>query len=109
MVTGFQITCANKNLNGTIVRVGGPGWSLSQREAIQKIIGNELRLHIFIGDDTFEIGVRGEVMTLIWYSNQKQKPFMKLRDLLAANFCIFTTELQIRHSTQQCANGNLTF
>jgi hypothetical protein len=60
MATGFQITCANKNLNGTIVRVGGSGWSLSHREAIRKILSKELRLHIFIGDESFDIGVRGE-------------------------------------------------
>lgn len=60
MISGFQITCANKNLNGTIVRLGGPGWSLSHREAIHRILGNELRLHIFIGDESFDIGVRGE-------------------------------------------------
>ena len=60
MTSGFQITCANKNQNGTIVRVGGPGWSLSRREAVQKIVGNQIRLHIYIGDVAFDIGVRGE-------------------------------------------------
>lgn len=58
MSTGFQITCANKNLNGTIVRVGGSGWSLSHNDAIIKISENQLRLHIFIGDESFDIGVR---------------------------------------------------
>ena len=60
MEHGFQITCANKNQSGTIVRVGGHGWSLSHHEAIHKIIGNQLRLYIFIGDDYFDIGVRRE-------------------------------------------------
>lgn len=58
MPTGFQVTCANKNQQGTIVRVGGPGWSLSIQEATQKIIGKQLRLHIFIGNEAFDIGVR---------------------------------------------------
>ena len=57
---GYQITCANKNLNGTIVRVGGPGWSLSHQEAIRKVNSKEQRFHIFIGDESFDIGVRGE-------------------------------------------------
>ena len=59
MASGFQVTCANKNQQGVIVRLGGPGWSLSRQEVIQKIDRNELRLHIFIGDTSFEIGVRG--------------------------------------------------
>ena len=58
MPTGFQVTCANKNQQGVIVRVGGPGWSLSLSEVIQKIDGQQLRLHIFIGDEVFDIGVR---------------------------------------------------
>jgi hypothetical protein len=60
MPSGLQITCANKNQSGSILRVGGTGWSYSQREAIHKIIGKQLRLHIFIGDESFDIGVRGE-------------------------------------------------
>ena len=60
MSSGFQVTCANKNRQGTIVRIGGPGWSLSHRAAIRKGIGNELRLHMFIGDESVDIGVRGE-------------------------------------------------
>ena len=60
MSSGFQISCANKNLNGTIVRLGGEGWSLSHHEAILKINGNLLRLTISIGNESFDIGVRGE-------------------------------------------------
>lgn len=58
MATGFQVTCANKNQQGIIVRIGGLGWSLSLSEAIQKIGGKQLRLHIFVGDESFDIGVR---------------------------------------------------
>ena len=58
MPTGFEVTCANKNQQGVIVRVGGPGWSLSLQEAIQKIGGKLLRLHIYFGDEGFDIGVR---------------------------------------------------
>jgi hypothetical protein len=58
MPTGFQVTCANKNQQGVIVRVGGPGWSLSHQEAVQKIGGKHLRLYIYIGNKAFDIGVR---------------------------------------------------
>jgi hypothetical protein len=58
MPSGFQVTCANKNQQGVIVRVGGPGWSLSHHEAIRKIDSRQLRLYIFIGDVSFDIGVR---------------------------------------------------
>lgn len=60
MASGFQITCANKNPNGVIVRVGGQGWSLSIHEAIMKISSQQLRLYICQGDEYFDIGVRGE-------------------------------------------------
>lgn len=60
MLSGYQITCANKNQNGTIVRVGGQGWSLNHREAIQKLITQQMTLYISIGNESFYIGVRGE-------------------------------------------------
>lgn len=60
MLSGYQITCANKNQNGTIVRVGGRGWSLSCHEAIQKIVTQQMTLYISIGNASFYIGVRGE-------------------------------------------------
>jgi hypothetical protein len=60
MHSGFEVRCANKNLNGTIVRVGGTGWSLSHHEAIYRLNSRQIRLFIFIGDESFEIGVRGD-------------------------------------------------
>lgn len=60
MPSGYQITCANKNQNGTIVRVGGPDWALSHYNVIIRIKENQLRFHIFIGDDSFDIGIRGD-------------------------------------------------
>jgi hypothetical protein len=59
MASGFHVTCANKNQQGDIVRVGGLGWSLSAQEAIQQLSRNALRLYIVIGDESFDIGVRG--------------------------------------------------
>jgi hypothetical protein len=60
VASGLQITCANKNPNGVIVRVGGQGWSLSIHEVLVKISCQQLRLHICQGDMYFDIGVRGD-------------------------------------------------
>ena len=60
MLSGYQITCANKNQYGTIVRIGGQGWSLSHHEAIQKLVSQQVTLYISIGNESFYIGVRGE-------------------------------------------------
>jgi len=59
-MSGFQITCANRNLNGTIIRIGGDGWSLSTYDAIMKLMSKQLRLNILIGDTRYDIGVWGE-------------------------------------------------
>lgn len=60
MLSGLEITCANKNQNGTIVRIGGSGWSMSQTDAIRKLIMNHITLNISIGDETFQVRVAGE-------------------------------------------------
>ena len=60
MATGFRITCANKNQHGVIVRVGGQGWSLSTHEAVRKLMSQQIRLHIHLGNEYFDIGVRGD-------------------------------------------------
>jgi hypothetical protein len=62
MTAGFQILCANKNPQGLIMRLGGDGWSLSHHQAIVGLLHKRLRLHIFIGNESFEIGVRGDGM-----------------------------------------------
>jgi hypothetical protein len=59
-MSGFQITCANRSTSGTIVRVGGQGWSLGVHEAIVKIMTGQLRLNILVGNKSFDVGVRGE-------------------------------------------------
>jgi hypothetical protein len=61
-MSGFQITCANKNTSGVIVRVGGPGWSLDMHEAIKGLVTGQLRLNIRIGDTQHDVGVRGDGM-----------------------------------------------
>ena len=59
-LSGFEITCANKNQQGMIVRLGGQGWSMSLHEAILGLVHNRLRLCILIGNTYFDIGIRGD-------------------------------------------------
>lgn len=60
MLAGFEITCANKNYRGIIVRIGGSGWSMDARQAIVKMGNQQLRLNICIDGSYFDVGVRGE-------------------------------------------------
>ena len=59
-MSGFEITCANKNSSGSVVRIGGEGWSLGAHEAIAKIISNQLRFTIHVDGNSVQLGVRGE-------------------------------------------------
>jgi hypothetical protein len=59
-MSGFEITCVNKNSSGLVVRIGGNDWSLGTHEAVVKIISKHLRLTILVDEDYFEVGVRGE-------------------------------------------------
>jgi hypothetical protein len=56
--SGFEITCINKNPQGRIVRIGGDGWSLSTHEAIHKVLGQQLRLKLLLGNAYVEVGIR---------------------------------------------------
>jgi hypothetical protein len=60
MSAGFHVTCANKDIRGNIIRVGGPGWSLSVHEMVVKIVTGQLRFMVKVGDADYDIGVRGE-------------------------------------------------
>jgi len=81
MPVGFQVTCANKNQQGVIVRIGGPGWSLSHQEAVEKIDSKQLRLHIFIGDKAFDIGVRGSHHEAYLVLEPDEKPLSEISEL----------------------------
>lgn len=59
-MSGFEITCVNKNPNGMIVRIGGQGWSLSVNEAISKLISHQVRLNLLLDGQYVDIGVQGE-------------------------------------------------
>jgi hypothetical protein len=60
MMSGFEITCVNKDQHGMIVRVGGEGWNIGIRDAILDIIGQRLRLYVHVDDKFVDIGVQGE-------------------------------------------------
>ena len=60
MITGFEITCLNRNTKGDVVRIGGQGWSLSTHEAIVKLISQQARYNIRVNGDLVQVGVRGE-------------------------------------------------
>jgi hypothetical protein len=81
MPSGFQVTCANKNQHGTIVRVGGPGWSLGHHEAVHRILNHQLRLHIYIGDEVFDIGVRRNDKDAYLVLEPDAKPLDKVEGL----------------------------
>lgn len=57
---GFEITCANKNQQGFIVRIGGAGWSLEAHEAIVRIISKQLQLRIRVNGIYAQVGIRGK-------------------------------------------------
>ena len=59
-MSGFEITCANKNFRGFVVRIGGAGWSLGTHDAIVKILSKQIQLTIQIEGKFVQVGVRGE-------------------------------------------------
>jgi|GEM_PF-3975662 len=81
MASGYQITCANKNQNGTIVRIGGVGWSYSQQEAIRKILMKQLSMYIVVGNETFTIAVRGEGNDTYLVLEPGEKPLDNIDEL----------------------------
>lgn len=60
MLSGYTITCGNKNQRGVITRVGGDGWSLEAREVIVKILSEQIRICIQIDGKYIEVGIRGD-------------------------------------------------
>jgi|FLYN01.1.fsa_nt_gi hypothetical protein len=59
-MSGYEITCANRDTRGGIVRIGGEGWSLSVHEAIVKLVSQQLRLNIYVDGRLYDVGVRGD-------------------------------------------------
>jgi hypothetical protein len=59
-MSGFEITCINKNSRGLVVRIGGSGWSLGAHDAIVKVVSNQIRFSIRANGNLVQVGVRGE-------------------------------------------------
>lgn len=60
MISGFEITCVNKNRLGMITSIGGDSWNLEIHEAIVKLVSNQLRLNIQVDGRYMEVGIRGD-------------------------------------------------
>lgn len=59
-MSGFEITCINRDQRGLITRVGGVGWSMPIHEAVVKVISGQLRMYLRAEEHFFDVGVRGE-------------------------------------------------
>ena len=59
-MSGFEITCANRDARGVIIRIGGEGWTLTLSEVIVKLTTGQLRLNIYVEGQLVEVGVRGD-------------------------------------------------
>lgn len=81
MPSGFEITCANKNYRGIIVRIGGEGWNMETRDAIVKIVNKRLRLSIRVNGTSIEVGVRGDGIDSYLALEPDGRPLHDLTDL----------------------------
>ena len=59
-MSGYEITCINKNARSMVIRIGGDGWSLGAHDAIVKLISSQIRLNIRANGKIVQVGVRGE-------------------------------------------------
>ena len=59
-MSGFEITCINRDSRGLVVRIGGIGWSLGAHDAIVKVISNQIRFSIRVNGELVQVGVRRE-------------------------------------------------
>jgi hypothetical protein len=81
MLSGFTITCANKNQRGIITRVGGAGWSMQARDAIIKVLSEQVRFNIQIEGKFIEIGIRGNGSDAYFVIEPEGFPLHDLPDL----------------------------
>ncbi len=59
-MSGYEITCVNRDQRGLIIRLGGIGWSMQVHDALVKVISQQLRLYLRVDETYFDVGVRGE-------------------------------------------------
>jgi hypothetical protein len=60
MITGYEITCANKNRNGLLVRLGGENWSMGIQDAVTKLVSQQIRFYLHVDGKPIEVGIRGD-------------------------------------------------
>lgn len=77
----YEIMCANKNVQGVILRIGGDGWSLSLHEAVVKVINKELQLFIRVNGKSARVGIRGEGYDAYLVVESDGYPLHQLTDL----------------------------
>jgi hypothetical protein len=82
VISGFEVTCGNKDPRGIIIRIGGEGWSLPVQEAIMKILSEQLRLNIRVEGKLVDVGVRGEGPDAYLALEPDGDPLHDLTDLL---------------------------
>ncbi len=80
-MSGYEITCANRDAHGQIVRIGGEGWSMSLNEAIARLVREQLRLNIFVDGRYCDVGVRGEGPGAYLALEPDGFPLSEMRDL----------------------------
>ena len=80
-MSGFEITCANRDQHGLIVRVGGVGWSMPIHEAIVRLTSQQIRLHIRVGDALKDVGIRGAGFESYLALEPDGRPLQALLDL----------------------------
>jgi hypothetical protein len=82
---GFQITCANRDTSGAILRLGGDGWTLSIHEAIVKLLSQQMRLHILVDGRFMDVGIRGEGFNAYLVTEPDGLPLHNLISLPSCN------------------------
>jgi hypothetical protein len=80
-MSGYEIRCGNRNLQGLLVRVGGVNWSISIRDAIIKMMSGEMLLNIMVDGEMREVGIRGEGFDAYLVLEPEGYPLHQLTDL----------------------------
>lgn len=57
-MTGFEIACCNRRVDGMIVRIGGAGWSLSVQEAMRQLSAEHIRFYVHVEGRSWDVGIR---------------------------------------------------
>jgi hypothetical protein len=77
----YEVTCANKNPNGMLVRIGGENWTCGLREAIVKIVSGQALYSVRIEGKLMTVGIRGESSNAYLVLEPEGYPLHDLPDL----------------------------